>query len=66
MKVESSMEVVGISGDNLINNEKIFNYISRETSPDIPENYDNLLGTIYYLQDLILVVSESVLTFFIP
>jgi hypothetical protein len=29
-------------------------------------NYDNLLGTIYYIQDIVLVVSESVLTFFIP
>jgi hypothetical protein len=66
MQPEGRLEVVGISGDNINNNEKIFNYISRENMPAIPGNYDNLLGTIYYFQDIILVVSESVLTFFIP
>jgi cell division protein FtsL len=66
MKAEGPLEVVGISGENIVNNEKIFDYISREDTADIPGNYDNLLGTIYYFQDIILVVSESVLTFFIP
>ena len=66
MQTEGRLEVVGISGDNIVNNEKIFNYISRESMPEIAGNYDNLLGTIYYFQDIILVVSESVLTFFIP
>lgn len=66
MQPNGKMEVVGISGDNILNNEKIFNYISGDNMPDIPENYNNLLGTIYYFQDIILVVSESVLTFFIP
>jgi cell division protein FtsL len=60
------VEVVAISGNDIINNEKIFDYISRESLPAIPGNYDNLLGTIYYFQDIVLVVSESVLTFFIP
>jgi len=60
------MEVIAISGDDIINNEKIFDYISRESLPAIPGNYDNLLGTLYYFQDIVLVVSESVLTFFIP
>ena len=66
MQTEGRLEVVGISGDDIVNNEKIFNYISRESMPAITDNYDNLLGTIYYFQDIILVVSESVLTFFIP
>jgi cell division protein FtsL len=66
MQTEGRLQVVGISGDSINNNEKIFNYISRENMPVIPGNYDNLLGTIYYFQDIILVVSESVLTFFIP
>jgi cell division protein FtsL len=66
MKADSSLEVLGISGNNIVNNEKIFNYISRENMTEITGNYDNLLGTVYYFQDIILVVSESVLTFFIP
>jgi cell division protein FtsL len=66
MEADNNLQVVGISGNNIVNNEKIFNYISRENITDITGNYDNLLGTIYYFQDIILVVSESVLTFFIP
>jgi len=66
MTADGKLEVVSISGDNLQNNEKIFDYISRENTAGIEENYDNLLGTLYYFQDIVLVVSESVLTFFIP
>ena len=66
MKADNDLQVVGISGSNIVNNEKIFNYISRENMTEITGNYDNLLGTIYYFQDIVLVVSESVLTFFIP
>ena len=66
MQPDGRLEVVGISGNNIVNNEKIFNYISKENLTGITGNYDNLLGTIYYFQDIILVVSESVLTFFIP
>ena len=66
MQKEGPLEIVGISGENIVNNEKIFNYISRENMTDISGNYDSLLGTIYYFQDIVLVVSESVLTFFIP
>jgi cell division protein FtsL len=66
MQPEGRLEVVGISANNIVNNEKIFDYISRENMPAIPGNYDTLLGTIYYFQDIVLVVSESVLTFFIP
>lgn len=66
MKTEQPMEVVGLSGHDIVNNEKIFDYISRDSVPALPGNYDNMLGTLYYFQDIVLVVSESVLTFFIP
>ena len=59
-------EIVELSGQGLINNEKIYDYIARDESAGLEVNYDNLLGTIYYIQDIVLVVSESVLTFFIP
>ncbi len=66
MQVKEDLEVFAISKNGMDNNEMIFNYISKEDMP-LPEvNYDNLLGTIYYVHDLVLVVSESVLTFFIP
>ena len=59
-------EIVELSGQGLINNEKIYDYIARDESAGLEVNYDSLLGTIYYIQDIVLVVSESVLTFFIP
>ena len=59
-------EIVELSGQGLMNNEKIYDYIARDESAGLEVNYDNLLGTIYYIQDIVLVVSESVLTFFIP
>jgi cell division protein FtsL len=66
MQARKDLEVVDISKNGIDNNEMIFNYISKEDMPLIKGNYDNLLGTIYYVHDLVLVVSESVLTFFIP
>jgi len=66
MTAGGSLEIVELSGQGIINNEKIYNYITRDDSEGLEVNYDNLLGTIYYIQDIVLVVSESVLTFFIP
>ena len=66
MDTSGEFEVVELSGQGLINNEKIYDYIARDESAGLEIDYDNLLGTIYYIQDIVLVVSESVLTFFIP
>jgi len=67
MQPDGEFEVIGLSEQGINNNEKIFNYISRENTPAVMTgNYDSLLGMIYHVQDIVLVVSESVLTFFIP
>lgn len=66
MEMEKDITLVKLSGNGLEDNEKIFEYMSRENSVAMENSYDNLLGTIYYIQDIVLVVSESVLTFFIP
>ncbi|MFC2144907.1 hypothetical protein ACFLQQ_01120 [Actinomycetota bacterium] len=66
METSGEFEIVELSGQGLKNNEKIYEYIARDESTGLEINYDNLLGTIYYIQDIVLVVSESVLTFFIP
>lgn len=66
MDMSGEFEIVELSGQGLINNEKIYDYIARDESAGLEIDYDNLLGTIYYIQDIVLVVSESVLTFFIP
>ena len=65
MNMTDNLKVVEISNIGLENNEKIYNYISSNTDT-IAKNYDGFLGAIYYIQDIVLVVSESVLTFFIP
>ena len=65
MGISEGFRVVEISNSGLVNNEKIYNYISKDTTT-AAGNYDSFLGTIYYIQDIVLVVSESVLTFFIP
>jgi cell division protein FtsL len=66
MDISDDFKVVEISDSGLKNNEKIYNYISSDTGAAEVRDYDGFLGTIYYVQDIVLVVSESVLTFFIP
>ena len=66
MDISGNFQVVEISDSGLKNNEKIYNYISNDIDTTAVRNYDSFLGTIYYVQDIVLVVSESVLTFFIP
>jgi len=66
MSMSDDFQVFEISDSGLKNNEKIYNYISNDTGTSAVRNYDGFLGTIYYIQDIVLVVSESVLTFFIP
>lgn len=65
MEIAGNSRMIEISNTGLENNEKIYDYISKNTN-SITENYEGFLGTIYYIQDIVLVVSESVLTFFIP
>ena len=66
MELSGEYQIVKVSSSGLANNEKIFDYIIKDPGPSVAENYDNLLGKIYYIPDIIMVVSESVLTFFIP
>jgi cell division protein FtsL len=65
MDMTDNLKIVEISDSGLENNEKIYDYISKNKDT-IVKNYDGFLGTIYYIQNIVLVVSESVLTFFIP
>jgi len=65
MDIAGDSKVIKISNSGLENNEKINDYIAKNTDR-VAANYDSFLGTIYYIQDIVLVVSEGVLTFFIP
>ncbi len=65
MDIAEDSKVVRISESGIKNSEKIYNYMAKSEN-DVTRNYDSFLGTIYYVQDIVLVVSEGVLTFFIP
>jgi hypothetical protein len=65
MKISASIRVMEVSGYSLGREEKIYDYIVKNPVPEI-KNYDTFLGTIYSIKDIVMVVSEGVLTFFIP
>ena len=64
MKISASIRVMEVSGYSLGREEKIYDYIVKNHVPEI-KNYDTFLGTIYSIKDIVMVVSEGVLTFFI-
>lgn len=65
MKISDSIRVMNVVEENLAEEEKINDYIAKNSNPELKQ-YDNFLGTIYSIKDIIMVVSEGVLTFFIP
>lgn len=65
MKMSENIKVMRVVGVNLAQEEKINDYIAKNSTPALKQ-YDNFLGTIYSIKDIIMVVSEGVLTFFIP
>jgi cell division protein FtsL len=65
MKMSENIKVMRVVGVNLAKEEKIHDYIAKNPTPELKQ-YDNFLGTIYSIKDIIMVVSEGVLTFFIP
>ncbi len=65
MEIASDIGKVEVARSNMDNNERIQEYLAKGPS-ETTKQYNNLLGTVYYIQDLVMVVSESVLTFFIP
>jgi len=65
MKISDRIKITRISGEEVGAQEKVYDYM--ETNPsEVIANYDNFIGTIYNVKDIIMVVSEGVLTFFIP
>ncbi len=65
MQMSGKLRAVKVSDSGLDNNEKIYDYIVGSQS-SIMDSYDSFLGTIYHVQDIVMVVSEGILTFFIP
>jgi cell division protein FtsL len=65
MQISDKIKVMEISGSGLGAQEKVLDYIANKPSNSLKE-YDSFLGTINSLKDIVMVVSEGVLTFFIP
>jgi len=65
MKISDNIKVMKVSQEGLGKKEEVYDYITGNPSDRI-KAYDNFIGTIYNIKDIVMVVSEGVLTFFIP
>lgn len=65
MVISDRIKIMRVSGAGLGAEEKIYDFMANNPADGI-KNYDNFIGTIYSVKDIIMVVSEGVLTFFIP
>lgn len=65
MTISDNLKLMQITGTNLKNDAQINDYVAKNSGDGLKQ-YDNFLGTIYGIKDIIMVVSEGVLTFFIP
>lgn len=65
MKISDNLKIMQVSGIKLASDAEKNNYIEKNTTVEL-KKYDNFLGTIYGIEDIIMVISEGVLTFFIP
>ncbi|MCL5073635.1 MAG: hypothetical protein M1308_22480 [Actinobacteria bacterium] len=65
MKISDNLKIMHVTGIIVKNDPEKSSYSEKNTIVEL-KKYDNLLGTIYGIEDIIMVVSEGVLTFFIP
>jgi cell division protein FtsL len=65
MKISDNLKIMQVSDIKLASDAEKNNYIKKNITVEL-KKYDNFLGTIYGIEDIIMVVSEGVLTFFIP
>jgi len=65
MHISDNVKIMYIKEKNL-NTAIEANYTAEEKPSDNLGSYDNFLATIHSIEDIVMVVSEGVLTFFIP
>jgi cell division protein FtsL len=65
MKISDKLKIIQVSLLKTSNSAKTDNPIEKGITLEL-KKYDNFLGTIYGIEDIIMVVSGGVLTFFIP
>jgi cell division protein FtsL len=65
MRISDNIKIMQIADIYSQNNSKI-NYLIENDPGSALKKYDNFLGRIYGLEGIVMVVSEGILTFFIP
>lgn len=65
MTLSGNLQFLKVSGSGINNQIMLYDYIAKNSQPEI-QVYDNFFGIIYNIKDIVMVVSEGVLTFFIP
>jgi cell division protein FtsL len=66
MHMSNDIKIMKINTERTGQEDIVEDYIAKSYSSTEISNYDNFLGTIYDIKDIVMVVSEGVLTFFIP
>jgi len=65
MKISDNLKIIQVSGTKVESDTEKNKYIEADAAIEL-KKYDSFLGTIYGIEDIIMVISEGVLTFFIP
>jgi cell division protein FtsL len=66
MQISDDLKIMKIGAGGTKHEDIMVEYITKNTPAAAVTQYDNFLGTIYSIKDIVMVVSEGVLTFFIP
>lgn len=65
MEISDELKIMHISEVKSDNNAEKNSYTENDSITELGK-YENFLGTIYGIEDIIMIISEGVLTFFIP
>ena len=66
MQISDDLKIMKIGSGGANQEDIVVDYIAKNTPQAAVTQYENFLGTIYSIKDIVMVVSEGVLTFFIP
>jgi cell division protein FtsL len=65
MQISNDIMIMQVNGLNTSATEDV-DYFTAEKTSDKVQAYDSFIATVYNIRDIVMVVSEGVLTFFIP
>ena len=65
MEISDEIKIMQVKGSKSADGEEMSDYTAEKISPEV-QAYDSFIATVYNVRDIVMVVSEGVLTFFIP